>query len=174
MKRAILIGLVFLFSIFQVFSIGFQDITINSTDNTTSLVFDKLITMDSLTIGTDYVYLDNFYLTGCDKLLYSGYFSKNYTNGTYITSTFNTLYCPSSLTQEQSTSAFTGYIVVFVFFSICITFIVAVVTLVITGLSKTNVIDKQILFMLLLFMFISVVTLLVAMMKMLLDLALRT
>ena len=167
-------GIVFLTLLFSSYAITFSGVNVSSEDNTTSIYFDKAITMDSLTIGNDYVYLDNFYLTGCDKMLYSGYFSKNYTNGTYITSTFNTLYCPSSLTQEQSTSAFTGYIVVFVFFSICITFIVAIVALVITGLSKTNVIDKQILFMLLLFMFISVVTLLVAMMKMLLDLALRT
>ena len=70
--------------------------------------------------------------------------------------------------------AFTGYIVVFVFFSICISFIVSIILVVMVGMSKLKIIDKQIMFMLLLFMFISVVALMVAMLNIMLELGLQT
>jgi len=174
MKRLLMFGIVFLTLLFSSYAITFSGVNVSSEDNTTSIYFDKAITMDNLVIYNDSIYLDNFYLTGCDALLYSGYFSKNYTTGTYLTSTFNTLYCPASLTQEQTTSAFTGYIVVFVFFSICISFIVSIILVVMVGMSKLKIIDKQIMFMLLLFMFISVVALMVAMLNIMLELGLQT
>ena len=174
MKRLLMFGIVFLTLLFSSYAITYSGITINSTDNTTSINFDTAIDVENVTIYNDSIYLDNFYLTGCDAMLYTGYFSKNYTAGTYLTSTFNSLYCPASLTQEQATSAFTGYIVLFVFFTLCITFIVSLIMMIIAGFSKIRILNQEILFFLLLFMFISVVGLMTSMLLTMISIGTQT
>lgn len=71
----------------SVFSIGFSGVTVNSTDNTSSVVFNTGINMNSLVIGEDYVYLDTFAIPNC-----YGSYDLNVTNEILKTSTLYSLF----------------------------------------------------------------------------------
>ena len=93
MKRLLLIGFVLISMFTSAYSLTLNDITISSTDNTSVVIFNQELEVENITIGTDYIYLENYNLLECTEIK-----SLNVTNQIFYTSS---LTCPTELTTQS-------------------------------------------------------------------------
>ena len=68
----------------QTYALTLYNITLNSTDNTTSVIFDESTTLNYADIGSDFVYLDSFLVSGC-----AGSYDYNFTSVIAYSSNFS-------------------------------------------------------------------------------------